>query len=269
MADPGSVGTPRMIRGSVVVQRRRCGKANCRCADGEALHEATVLSYSESVRSRTVMLAAPARWRRCARLWRVTGPRRPGCRRPATEGWPRCCPAGPPTGGAGECVDGAAGGHPHGVQRAELRLVHTAAHRVGVRTRAAHHHRDDRGGRPGRAPAPDAYHPFVRDGAWSMPRLWQALAVHAVARFAPTGVVALDCDDTLFHKAGRRVNGAGTFRDPVRSTRRRVVYALGLNLVVVTLRVTPPWGGARPRCRSTPGCTARTTPRPLWRTRPR
>ncbi len=28
-----------MIRGSVV-QRRRCGKANCQCADGEALHEA-------------------------------------------------------------------------------------------------------------------------------------------------------------------------------------------------------------------------------------
>jgi hypothetical protein len=50
--------TPRMIRGSVVVQRRRCGKANCQCADGEALHEATVLSYSESGRNHTVMLAA-------------------------------------------------------------------------------------------------------------------------------------------------------------------------------------------------------------------
>ena len=37
--------------------------------------------------------------------------------------------------------------------------------------------------------------------------------------------------------------GAGVFRDAVRSTARRVVYALGLNLVVVTLRVAPPWGG--------------------------
>ena len=91
--------------------------------------------------------------------------------------------------------------------------------------------------------AHDAYHRFVRDGAWSMPRLWQVLAVHAVTRFAPTGVVALDCDDTLFHKTGRRVNGAGIFRDAVRSTLRRVVYALGLNMVVVTLRVAPPWGG--------------------------
>jgi hypothetical protein len=50
-------GGPRMIRGSVVVQRRRCGKPNCRCADGEQLHEATVLSYSEGGRNRTVMLS--------------------------------------------------------------------------------------------------------------------------------------------------------------------------------------------------------------------
>ena len=68
------------------------------------------------------------------------------------------------------------------------------------------------------------------------------LAIHAIGSFAPTGVVALDCDDTLFHKSGGKVEGAGIFRDAVRSTVRRVVYALGLNLVVVTLRVQPPWG---------------------------
>jgi hypothetical protein len=45
-----------MIRGSVVVQRRRCGKATCRCADGQSLHEATVLSYSQAGRNRTLML---------------------------------------------------------------------------------------------------------------------------------------------------------------------------------------------------------------------
>ncbi|MEJ7723082.1 MAG: hypothetical protein WKF64_02155 [Ilumatobacteraceae bacterium] len=32
------------------------------------------------------------------------------------------------------------------------------------------------------------------------------------------------------------------FRDAVRSTARRVVYASGLNLVVITLRVSAPWG---------------------------
>ena len=58
MVGSGSGGFPRMIRGSVVVARRRCGKANCRPTDGESLHEATVLSYSEDGRNRTVMLAA-------------------------------------------------------------------------------------------------------------------------------------------------------------------------------------------------------------------
>lgn len=49
---------PRMIRGSVVVQRRRCGTATCRCAAGKQLHESTVLSYSDQGRNKTVMLAA-------------------------------------------------------------------------------------------------------------------------------------------------------------------------------------------------------------------
>jgi len=31
---------PRLLRGSVVVRRRRCGKPNCRCADSQQLHEA-------------------------------------------------------------------------------------------------------------------------------------------------------------------------------------------------------------------------------------
>ena len=51
-------GFPRMIRGSVVVQRRRCGKPNCRCAAGEQLHESTVLSYFQDGGNRTLMLAS-------------------------------------------------------------------------------------------------------------------------------------------------------------------------------------------------------------------
>ena len=96
---------------------------------------------------------------------------------------------------------------------------------------------DPAGGR-----AHDAYHRFLRDGVWNLSGLWRLLATHAVTRFAPSGVVSLDCDDTLFHKSGRNVVGAGNFRDAVRSTGQRVVYALGLNLVVVTLRITPSWG---------------------------
>lgn len=58
MTTQGAAGRPQMIRGSVVVHRRRCGKPNCRCAGGQALHESRVLSYSEQGRTRFVMLPA-------------------------------------------------------------------------------------------------------------------------------------------------------------------------------------------------------------------
>ena len=47
---------PETIRGTVVTQRRRCGKANCRCTTEGALHESVVLSYSEHSRTHVVML---------------------------------------------------------------------------------------------------------------------------------------------------------------------------------------------------------------------
>lgn len=73
MSDQGSTKVPRLVRGSVVVQRRRCGKPNCHCAGGETLHETTALSYSENGRTRTLMLAAAdvAAVRRAVERYRV------------------------------------------------------------------------------------------------------------------------------------------------------------------------------------------------------
>jgi len=86
--------------------------------------------------------------------------------------------------------------------------------------------------------AHDAYHRFLRAGAWTMEHLWALLAAFLVSTLLPSGaVLQFDLDDTLFHKTGRKVDGAGIFRDAVRSTKTRVVYALGLNVVVLTLRI--------------------------------
>lgn len=49
---------PRLVRGSVITHRHRCGKPTCRCADGENPHESVVLSYSEAGRTRFLMLPA-------------------------------------------------------------------------------------------------------------------------------------------------------------------------------------------------------------------
>jgi hypothetical protein len=49
---------PEVVRGTVLVHRRRCGKPNCRCASGEGFHESTVLSYKEGGKTKHLMLAA-------------------------------------------------------------------------------------------------------------------------------------------------------------------------------------------------------------------
>ena len=92
--------------------------------------------------------------------------------------------------------------------------------------------------------AHDAYHRFLRLGRWSLAALWRPLAVRVVTALCPAAApLQIDVDDTLFHKTGRRVDGAGTFRDAIRSRRGSIVYAIGLNVVVVTVRVVPPWRG--------------------------
>ena len=59
---------PRVVRSTVLVHRRRCGKPNCRCVTGEAAHESTVLSYKEAGKTRFLMLpaaeveAVPGEW---------------------------------------------------------------------------------------------------------------------------------------------------------------------------------------------------------------
>ena len=92
--------------------------------------------------------------------------------------------------------------------------------------------------------AHDAYHRLLREGAWTLESLWRRMTrllvqVHA----GQGGVINLALDDTLFHRGGPRVEGAGLYRDAVRSFGKRLVLARGLNIVVITLQVRPPWGG--------------------------
>jgi len=48
-------GVPELLRGSVITLRRKCGKPNCPCADGQP-HETPALSFSEGGRTKTVTL---------------------------------------------------------------------------------------------------------------------------------------------------------------------------------------------------------------------
>jgi len=48
---------PRVLPGSLIILRRKCGKATCRCATG-APHESPALSYSVAGRTKILTLAA-------------------------------------------------------------------------------------------------------------------------------------------------------------------------------------------------------------------
>jgi hypothetical protein len=91
--------------------------------------------------------------------------------------------------------------------------------------------------------AHDAYHRLVRAGVWSLEAMWTATVAVVIEHLGPEGPIVCYLDDTLFHRAGRNVDGAASFRDAVRSTRNSVVYARGLNLVTLAVRIDLPWGG--------------------------
>lgn len=84
---------------------------------------------------------------------------------------------------------------------------------------------------------------LVRAGAWQPARWWDQVLFVVVTRLVPIGPITLLVDDTLEHKSGRAVTGAGMWRDAVRSTKKHAVTAWGLNVVVVAVLVPTPWGG--------------------------
>lgn len=90
--------------------------------------------------------------------------------------------------------------------------------------------------------AHDAYHRFLRDGAWNLEQLWRMVTVLLVQKLCPEGPVHLGLDDTVFRKWGRKVEGSGRYKDPLRSLGHSVVYMSGLNFVCLSLLVPTSWG---------------------------
>jgi hypothetical protein len=92
--------------------------------------------------------------------------------------------------------------------------------------------------------AHDAYHRFIREADWHAGSVWKILGELMITALCTTEqVLAMDLDDTTYHKSGRKIEGASWWRDAVRSTGTKVVHCFGLNIIVLTLRVNPPWSG--------------------------
>lgn len=98
-------------------------------------------------------------------------------------------------------------------------------------------------GDPERCHAHDAYHRFFRAGRWALPLFFRALATLVVGLFGHPNVLWVVGDDSVHKKTGRKVEGAKSCRDAVRSTSKRIVYVWGLQIVLLCLYFEPPWGG--------------------------
>ncbi len=86
----------------------------------------------------------------------------------------------------------------------------------------------------------DRFYNFFSRSAWTVHDLAHKVAVAAVVRLNPRGLLYLVVDDTLLHKRGKHVYGLGWFRDAVASTAKRVATASGNHWVVVGLAIRIP-----------------------------
>ena len=86
----------------------------------------------------------------------------------------------------------------------------------------------------------DRFYNFFGRSAWIVRDLARQVAVAAVVRLNPRGLLYLVVDDTLLHKRGKNVYGLGWFRDAVASTAKRVATASGNHWVVVGLAICIP-----------------------------
>ena len=99
-------------------------------------------------------------------------------------------------------------------------------------------------GDPKRTANFDAIPYFFRDASWEPTELWKQWAKYIVSIFASAdSVLTFTLDDTVLPKTGRKIDGARTCRDAVRSTRNDFVKCWGLQFVPICLLVHPPWGG--------------------------
>ena len=88
------------------------------------------------------------------------------------------------------------------------------------------------------------YHYFFREASWKQADLFAHWTRYLVATlYAGQKELLLSIDDTTHKKTGRKINGARTCRDAVRSTTRDTVFCWALQYIPLCLVFHPPWGG--------------------------
>jgi hypothetical protein len=86
------------------------------------------------------------------------------------------------------------------------------------------------------------YHRVLNRDRWSPWVVSKILLGLLVRVFVPEGsVLLIAVDEHLERRWGRKIKYKGVFRDPLRSTPKRVSYAVGIRWIVLALVVWTPW----------------------------
>jgi hypothetical protein len=87
----------------------------------------------------------------------------------------------------------------------------------------------------------DAYQGFFSKANWDMETLWELLGGILCNLLPKDKPILLVGDDSLIKHSGRKIWGAGLYRDAVRSSKKYPAYAWGLNWVVLTIVMELPF----------------------------
>jgi hypothetical protein len=88
------------------------------------------------------------------------------------------------------------------------------------------------------------YHRVLNRARWSEGELSRRLLGLLVAAFVPAdGPVVVGLDETIERRRGAKIAAKGVYRDPVRSSQKRVVRVTGLRWMSCQLLAEIPWAG--------------------------
>lgn len=86
------------------------------------------------------------------------------------------------------------------------------------------------------------YHNVLNRNRWSLWIVSRILLGLTILFFVPPGMpLVLVIDETLERRRGKKIKHKGWFRDPIRSTAKHVVTALGLRWICLAVLVPVPW----------------------------
>lgn len=85
------------------------------------------------------------------------------------------------------------------------------------------------------------YHRVFSRAVWSGKQASRILLGLLVETFVPDGTLVMGIDESLERRRGKKIAAKGVYRDPVRSSRKRLVKTSGLRWACVTLLAEVPW----------------------------